>query len=214
MTNPKRALLLGFATLVVAGCQTIREELPTSATPNNGGRQQQPARDPGRGGPGARAGSDDGSSIGSDQPDADDAQIPVPTPRPNPGGPVNPGNTSGTVKIGAKVYFIERNGQTLPEGSDVQVGDRIHFDATAKDAQNLPTTTQGAPHWTFTNQGIITVTSSPNDWTPVAIAKHGRKLPGLGGSRRRALEHGQRHDPLTRKGRRPRADAALRAFGG
>ena len=86
---------------------------------------------------------------------------------------MNPGNTSGTVKIGAKVYFVERNGQTLPEGSDAQVGDRIHFDATAKDAQNLPTTTQGAPHWTFTNQGIINVTSSPNDWTPVVIARSG-----------------------------------------
>jgi hypothetical protein len=172
MTNPKRALVLGFATLIVAGCQTIREELPTTASPSNGGGTSNlpaipvvvvpvPVPVPTTGPPSVPT-----NPIPS-------TPNPVPTPRPNPGGPVNPGNTSSTVKIGAKVYFIERNGQTLPEGSSIQVGDRIHFDATAKDAQNLPTTTQGAPHWTFTNQGIINVTSSPNDWTPVAIARHG-----------------------------------------
>jgi hypothetical protein len=171
MTNPKRALLLGLATLAVAGCQTIREELPTSATSGS---------------------SSGGSSNVTPIPVVVvPVPIPVPTtgpepvptnptpttptpsnPRPTP-GPTNPNNNSSTVRIGAKVYFIERNGQTLPEGSDAQVGDRIHFDATAKDAQNLPTTTHGAPHWTFTNQGIINVTSSPNDWTPVVIARSG-----------------------------------------
>jgi hypothetical protein len=177
MTNPKRAFLLGFATLAVAGCQTIREELPTSAT---------------------SGGSSGGSSnvtaipvvvvpVPIPVPTSGPAPVPTnptpstptpsnpnpnPTPRPTP-GPANPNNSSATVRIGAKVYFIERNGQTLPEGSDAQVGDRIHFDATAKDAQNLPTTTQGPPHWTFTNQGIINVTSSPNDWTPVVIARSG-----------------------------------------
>ena len=172
MTNPKRALLLGFATLVVAGCQTIREELPTSATPNNGGGSSNlpaipvvvvpvPVPVPTTGPP----------SVPTNP--APTTPNPGPTPRPNPGGPVNPGNNSSTVKIGAKVYFVERNGQILPEGSQPQVNDRIHFDATAKDAQNIPTTTQGAPHWTFTNQGIINVTSSPNDWTPVVIAKSG-----------------------------------------
>jgi len=175
MTNPKRALLLGFATLAVAGCQTIREELPTSAT--SGG-----------------SGGSNSANVTPIPVVVVPVPIPVPTsgpdpvptnptpttpsnpnpnpPRPTP-GPTNPNNNSGTVRIGAKVYFIERNGQTMPEGSDAQVGDRIHFDATAKDAQNLPTTTRGAPHWTFTNQGIINVTSSPNDWTPVVIARSG-----------------------------------------
>ena len=178
MTNPKRALLLGFATLAVAGCQTIREELPTSASSgssSSGGTTSVtaipvvvvpvPVPVPTTG-PAPVPTNPTPSTPTPNNPN------PNPTPRPTP-GPANPGNTSGTVKIGAKVYFIERNGQTLPEGSDAQVGDRIHFDATAKDAQNLPTTTQGAPHWTFLNQGIINVTSSPNDWTPVAIAKQG-----------------------------------------
>jgi hypothetical protein len=180
MTNPKRAILLGFATLAVAGCQTIREELPTSATSgtNSNGTSSVaaipvvvvpvPVPVPTTGPAPAP------SNPSNPTPTTPTPSNPNPNPTPRPSSPpANPGNTSGTVRIGAKVYFIERNGQTLPEGSDAQVGDRIHFDATAKDAQNLPTTTQGPPHWTFTNQGIINVTSSPNDWTPVAIARSG-----------------------------------------
>ncbi|MET0551700.1 MAG: hypothetical protein ABW221_01590 [Vicinamibacteria bacterium] len=174
MTNPKRALLLGFATVVVAGCQTIREELPTSASAANGGNSSNlpaipvvvvpvPVPIPTTGPP---------SVPTNPTPTTPTPTNPNTPSKPQP-GPVNPGNTSGTVKIGAKVYFVERNGQILPEGSQPQVNDRIHFDATAKDAQNIPTTTQGQPHWTFSNQGIINVTSSPNDWTPVVIAKAG-----------------------------------------
>ena len=171
MTNPKRVFLLGFATLAVAGCQTIREELPTASTSNTGASSGNVTAIPVVVVPVPVPVPTTGPELPA-TPSTPSNPNPNPTPRPAP-GPVNPGNSSATVKIGAKVYFIERNGQTLPEGSDVQVGDRIHFDATAKDAQNLPTTTHGAPHWTFTNQGIINVTSSPNDWTPVAIAKHG-----------------------------------------
>jgi hypothetical protein len=180
MTNPKRVLLLGFATLAVAGCQTIREELPTAASPGAGSSGSinvsaipvvvvpVPVPVPTTG----PAPAPSNPTPSNPTPSNPSNPNPNPTPRPAP-GPSNPNNNSSTVRIGAKVYFIERNGQTLPEGSDAQVGDRIHFDATAKDAQNLPTTTQGPPHWTFTNQGIINVTSSPNDWTPVAIAKSG-----------------------------------------
>jgi hypothetical protein len=171
MTNPKRVFLLGFATLAVAGCQTIREELPTASTSNTSSSSGNVTAIPVVVVPVPVPVPTTGPELPA-TPSTPSNPNPNPTPRPAP-GPVNPGNSSATVKIGAKVYFIERNGQTLPEGSDVQVGDRIHFDATAKDAQNLPTTTHGAPHWTFTNQGIINVTSSPNDWTPVAIAKHG-----------------------------------------
>ena len=171
MTNPKRVFLLGFAAVVVAGCQTIREELPTSSTSNSSSSNGNITAIPVVVVPVPVPVPTTGPELPA-TPSTPSNPNPNPTPRPAP-GPVNPGNSSATVKIGAKVYFIERNGQTLPEGSDVQVGDRIHFDATAKDAQNLPTTTQGAPHWTFLNQGIINVTSSPNDWTPVAIAKNG-----------------------------------------
>jgi hypothetical protein len=179
MTNPKRALLLGFATVAVVGCQTIREELPTSATSSNSGGSSNVAAIPVVVVPVPIPIPTTGPPSGptNPTPTTPTPSNPTPnaTPRPTP-GPANPGNTSGTVRIGAKVYFVERNGQILPESegsSQVQVGDRIHFDATAKDAQNLPTTTNGAPHWTFSNQGIIAVSGSANDWTPVAIAKQG-----------------------------------------
>ena len=179
MTSPKRAFLLGFATLAVAGCQTIREELPTTPTSNTSASSGNVAAIPvvvvpvpvpvPTSGPAPLPTNPAPTTPTPSNPN------PNPTPRPTP-GPANPNNNSATVRIGAKVYFVERNGQILPESegsNSVQVGDRIHFDATAKDAQNLPTTTQGQPHWTFTNQGIINVTGSPNDWTPVAIARNG-----------------------------------------
>lgn len=179
MTNPKRALLLGLATVAVAGCQTIREELPTAANPASGG------------------------STAANVPAIPVVVVPIPvpvptsvpapapttptspsnpspnaTPRP-PSGPVNPGNNSSTVRIGAKVYFVERNGQILPESENAReclVGDRIHFDATAKDAQNIPTTTQGHPNWSYSDMGLISVSSSGGDWTPVAIARRSGTL--------------------------------------
>jgi hypothetical protein len=181
MTNPKRVFLLGFATLAVAGCQTIREELPTSASSGStsSGSSSSAATIPvvvvavpipvPTTGPAPVPTNPTPSNPTPSNPN------PNPTPRPTP-GPVNPNNSSATVRIGAKVFFVERNGQMVPDSehaTSVQVGDRIHFDATAKDAQNLPTTTQGPPRWTFTNQGIINVSGNPNDWTPVAVARSG-----------------------------------------
>ena len=184
MTNPKRVLLLGFATLAVVGCQTIREELPNAPTATNGSVTGGastgtipvvvvpvpiPAPQTGPATPTTP------SNPTPSTPSTPNNPNPNPTPRPTP-GPANPNNNSATVRIGAKVFFVERNGQVLPESefaTSVQVGDRIHFDATAKDAQNLPTTTHGSPHWTFTNGGIISVSGGGGDWTPVAIAKSG-----------------------------------------
>ena len=174
MTNPKRVLLLGFAAVAAASCQTIREELPTSASGSNGGGSSNVAAIPVVVVPVPVPVPTSGPALPTN-PTPTTPTTPNPNPNPTP-HPNSNGNNSATVRIGAKVYFVERNGQILPdsEGSNqVQVGDRIHFDATAKDAQNLPTTTQGQPHWTFTNQGIINVTGSPNDWTPVAIARNG-----------------------------------------
>jgi hypothetical protein len=72
------------------------------------------------------------------------------------------------------VYFIERNGQILPgsEGaSEALVGDRVHLDGTAKDAQNLPTTTQGPPRWTYSDPSLVSVSGGPGDWTPVMLVR-------------------------------------------
>jgi len=171
MTSPKRAFFAVLAGLALAGCQTIREEMPTapSTSPTNVAPipvvvvpvpvpvpTAAPAPAPGPANPGPTN------------------PAPAPTPRPS-SPPTNPGNTGTTVRIGAKVYFIERNGQILPgseHATECQVGDRIHLDATAKDAQNLPTTTQGLPHWTYSDPGLVSVSGGNGDWTPVMLAKH------------------------------------------
>ena len=59
-----------------------------------------------------------------------------------------PNNKPAVVKVGAKVYFLECNGQQVP-GSEcatqAQVGCRIHFDCTPKDAQQQPHAVPGPP---------------------------------------------------------------------
>ena len=179
MTSPKRAFLGILAGLALASCQTITEEMPTGPSspasggptpapipvivvpvpvpvPTDAGAAPAPAPNPGPANP------------GPSNPN------PNPTPKP-PAPPANPGNNSGTVRIGAKVYFVERNGQILPgseNATEALVGDRIHLDATAKDAQNLPTTTNGPPHWSYSNPGLVSVSAGPGDWTPVMLVRH------------------------------------------
>jgi hypothetical protein len=172
MTSPKRAFLAVLTGLALASCQTIREELPGSPTsPSNGGGGQTtpipvvvvpvPVPVP--------------SSAPAPEPTSAPPTNPGPNPTPKPTAPpTNPGNTGSTVRIGAKVYFIERNGQILPgseNATEALVNDRIHLDATAKDAANLPTTTNGPPHWTYSDPSLVSVTGSAGDWTPVMLVK-------------------------------------------
>jgi hypothetical protein len=169
MTIPKRAFVAVLAGLALASCTTITEEMPSSPTaPTNGGSTTPipvvvvpvPVPVP--------------TTAPAPAPNpAPTNPNPNPTPRP-PTPPANPGNTGATVRIGAKVYFIERNGQILPgsEGaSEALVGDRVHLDATAKDAQNLPTTTQGPPRWTYSDPSLVSVSAGPGDWTPVMLVR-------------------------------------------
>lgn len=175
MTSPKRAFLAILAGLALAGCQTITEELPVAPTaPTNNVPAipvivvPVPVPVP--------------TSAPAPAP-APTNPTPNPTPNPNPNPnqtprppapPANPGNTSGTVRIGAKVYFIERDGRPIEgtEGAtEAQIGDRVHLDATAKDANNLPTTTQGAPRWTYSDPGLVSVSGGSADWTPVLLVR-------------------------------------------
>lgn len=172
MTSPKRAFLAAMAGLALASCQTITEEMPGSPTsPTNGG--------------GGNTTPIPVVVVPVPVPVPSSAPAPVPVPAPNNPAPnptpkpstppANPGNTGTTVRIGAKVYFIERNGQILPgteNATEALVGDRVHLDATAKDAANLPTTTNGAPHWTYSDPGLVSISGSPGDWTPVMLVKH------------------------------------------
>ena len=173
MTSPKRAFLAAVAGLALASCQTITEEMPGAPTsPTNGGGGATtpipvvvvPVPVPV---PSSAPAPEPTTAPGPSNPN------PVPTPRPT-APPANPGNTGSTVRIGAKVFFVERNGQILPgseNATEAFVGDRIHLDATAKDAANLPTTTNGPPHWTYSDPSLVSVGGSPGDWTPVMLVK-------------------------------------------
>lgn len=174
MASPKRAFVAILVGLALGSCQTITEEMPAGPTSPTGAGPAipvivvpvpvpvptsgpAPVPDPAPNNP---------------NPNPTPNPNPNPTPRPTP-PPANPGNTGSTVKIGAKVYFLERNGQLVAgseHATEALVGDRIHLDATAKDAQNLPTTTQGPPRWTYSDTGIVSV-SGGNPWTPVMLAR-------------------------------------------
>jgi hypothetical protein len=62
-------------------------------------------------------------------------------------------------RVGASVYFIERNGQVLPgtnRATEALVGaDRVHLDCTPKDASNAPTNPRGTPTWRYSDPGAI-----------------------------------------------------------
>jgi hypothetical protein len=184
MASPKRAFLAILVALAVVSCQTITEEMPTApapTSPTSGGPTPVPipvvvvpvpVPVPTTGPPTTPLPTTPGPTNPTPKP----PNNPNPNPNPTPKPPNNPGNTGGsTVRIGAKVYFVERNGQIL-EGSEnateALVGDRVHLDATAKDAQNLPTNTQGPPHWSYSSPSLVSVSGAPGDWTPVMLVKH------------------------------------------
>jgi hypothetical protein len=169
--------LFVWAAVVVgmAGCQTLTEELPSQPTGNLPSIPVLPpvvipvpipTPEAPSGGPPVA-------------PPTNPNPNPNPTPPPNGGGNPNgqiPNNTNPVAKVGAKVYFLECGGVQVP-GSEfatsAQVGCRIHFDCTPKDAANDPTQAQGAPNWTF--NGPVSV-GNTNDFTPTVTAQSAGNL--------------------------------------
>ena len=108
----------------------------------------------------------------------------TPAPNPNPAPNNNPApnhppsdgfipdNNSPVTKLGAKVYFVECNGDMV-EGSELatetNVGCRIHFDCTPKDSANAPTRSRGTPSWSFNNMSLIKAGKTV-DFTPAVVA--------------------------------------------
>jgi len=169
-------LLLAVAAVGMGGCQTLTEELPTQAptvglppipvlppvvVPVEIPQPQPP-------------------SGGAPTPPSNPLPPPAGNPPPtggNPGGQI-PNNTSPVTKLGAKVYFLECNGQQVPGSefaTEAQVGCRIHFDCTPKDANNNPTQSQGIPSWSF-NPGSLVQVGNTNEFTPTATAKNAGDL--------------------------------------
>ena len=161
--------LIATVGLTMGGCQTLTEELP--AQPSNPTVQipvLPPIVNPG---PIPDVPTGGGGGAPPPPPSSD----PEPAPPPGGGGPPGqvPTNTAPVAKVGAKVYFLECGGQQVP-GSEfatsAQVGCRIHFDCTPKDASNNPTQSQGEPQWSFSPGSLVDV-GNVNDFTPTATAK-------------------------------------------
>jgi hypothetical protein len=123
-------------------------------------------------------------------PTPEPAPAPAPNPAPNPVPTNNPApppddeggdfpdNNAPVAKLGAKVYFLECNGAEIPGSSyatEAQVGCRIHFDCTPKDASNAPTRAKGTPEWSFNNTSLINV-GRVVDYTPTVTAKNPGQL--------------------------------------
>jgi hypothetical protein len=102
------------------------------------------------------------------------APRPTPTPNPiqqNPGEEGDfPNNNSPVARLGARVYFLECGGEAVPNSSnatEVQLGCRIHYDCTPKDAKNAPTRAVGTPQWTFSPANLLNV-GGRSAYNPVA----------------------------------------------
>jgi hypothetical protein len=168
-----------FATvgLTLGGCQTLTEELP--AKPSNPPVQIPvlPPIVPPANIPDVPTG---GGGAPPPPPTSEPAPDPAAPPPPGGGGPPGqvPNNTSPVTKVGAKVYFLECGGQQVPDSefaTSAQVGCRIHFDCTPKDANNNPTQSQGYPEWVFSPGSLVDV-GNVNDFTPTAGAKSAGEL--------------------------------------
>lgn len=164
--------LIATVGLTLGGCQTLTEELP--AKPSNP-PVQIPVLPPIVPPPVIPDVPTGGGGAPPPPPSSEPAPDPGTPPPTGGGGPPGqiPNNTSPVTKVGAKVYFLECDGQQVPESefaTSAQVGCRIHFDCTPKDANNNPTQSQGYPEWSFSPGGLVDV-GNVNDFTPTATAK-------------------------------------------
>ena len=96
----------------------------------------------------------------------------TPTPQPTESPEIND-NDAPVDHVGAGVYYVDCNGEILPNSKgmkDVEVGCRVHLDATPKDADNVPTNPRYPPRWSFSAPGLIEVAGS-NPLGPIISAK-------------------------------------------
>jgi hypothetical protein len=161
-----RRMTIALAACTAAyGCTTITEELPNAPAPTievNG----QPLTPP------------PAPLIVIPVPTAT-PQAPDPAP-PRAPSPNNPGggdqivdNTNPAVRLGAKVFFVECNGRHIPDSegaTTADVGCRIHYDVTPKDASNAHTRVRETPRWFFSPAGIAGGVDTKVEFTPTINA--------------------------------------------
>jgi hypothetical protein len=165
-------LAVAAALAAFVGCQTITEEMPNRPDPVPVGGSS------GGGGPVPIVVVPVPIPQPRDPAPAPTTPNPTPTsnpnPNPGPGIPPNiPNNNSPVAKVGAKVYFVEVNGELVPgseNASSAPFNSRIHFDCTPKDGANQPTQANGTPQWTFSPDGLASI-SGRSAYNPVATPR-------------------------------------------
>jgi hypothetical protein len=150
--------------IAVAGCKTITEELPTTATETNGApvvNVPVPLR-----------------VTPVTLPISTPLATPAPTNQPAPqgggefeddGDEFIPDNRNPVARVTAKVFFVECNGGAIPgseNATEAQVGCRVHLDTTPKDASGRPTQPRGNPQWHYSDRSSFSV-GGRNPFTPV-----------------------------------------------
>ena len=155
-------LLLACSVVAAVGSETLIEEMPSQPTttatqfPTTGGvPTTTPVVVP----------------VPVPSPETGTPTTPVATPTPTPTSSGTPPPSSGgtVARVGAKVFFVECNGQIVPNSeyaSSAEVGCRVHLDATAKDAQNNPASPRGSPSWDYSDLGLVNVSNKSGDYTP------------------------------------------------
>ena len=168
------SFLLAVGLLVAAGCKTITEELPTTASSPTGTgtpdvnvpvplqvtpvvlpQPQSPAPAP--------------TTPGAPNP----SSTPVPEGEGDGDGPDIPNNSNPVARVLAKVFFVECNGAEVPgtgSSTTAPVGCRVHLDATPKDAGGKPTQAKGSPQWSYSDKSAIEVGGN-SPFNPVLTVK-------------------------------------------
>ncbi len=163
------------AGVLLVGCQTITEELPTrpksslavpvpvvsvAPVPNPA-----PTPTPVLAPPGGPAPAPTPTPVATPTPAA--------TPDPGDGIPENiPSNTNPVARVIAEVRWIVCNGVIEPNSHNrpyAKVGCIIYLDATPKDANRQDTQAKGTPEWSYTNLNMFTYGGN-SPYNPVITA--------------------------------------------
>lgn len=168
----RRILMALMVVSLGVACHTITEELPSRPDPIVAGGGQPLAPPPAP-----------VIVIPIPAPTPEVVDAPPSAPAPNNGGGGGGGgngpddqivdNNNPPVRLGAKVFFVECNGREISgsEGAtDAQIGCRVHFDVTPKDAQNAHTRVRETPRWTFSPAGIAGGVDGKVQFTPTISA--------------------------------------------
>ena len=110
---------------------------------------------------------------------------PTPTPTPVPEATPDPtleinDNDAPVVRVGAGVYYVECGSdhwENSRNAAEVPVGCRVQLDATAKDADNVPTNPRYPPEWWYSNPGALEVGgSNPMGPKITATTRHTQRI--------------------------------------